>query len=392
MRILHAVETLSRNGGGLPVAVTELAAAVGRGKADWWIDLISSDDLDRVPVDNCLHLSTIGRDRVGGVKAAAWIDEQQRSRPEAGGAFSVIHQHGLWAPLPVSSGRYAKRHGLPLVLSPHGMLEAWAMAYRGGRKKVAWHLYQRRNLDAASVLHAASEAEGERFRRLGFRQPIAILPHGVEPIPKTPLDPEAAGAEKRKRQVLMLSRIHPKKGLDLLLEAWSRLDPSEWELIIAGNDDGGHQPALEAKANQLGLGPDQVRFAGPLFDAAKDTVFRRADLFILPSYSENFGIVVPEALQYGLPVITTSDTPWGKLASEACGWWVDPEVGVIETTLGSAMALSDEERTAMGTRGVALVDREHRWPKIAEGYVSLYRWLAEGGATREAAPECVRFD
>ena len=387
MRILHAVETLSRNGGGLPIAVTEMAASVAKAEPDWHIDLVSSSDPDPVPVSESLHLTTVGRDRVSGARASRWIAEQQQAA-----SFSVIHQHGLWAPLPVGAGRFAKSRQIPLVLSPHGMLEAWAMAYRKGRKTVAWHLYQKRNLQSAAVLHAASESEGERFRRLGFRQPIAMLPHGVEPIAEAPDDPDAVAAPKERKQLLMLSRIHPKKGLDLLLEAWARLAPEDWQLVIAGNDEGDHQAEIEALAKRLGLTDEaRVRFAGPLFDAEKDTAFRRADLFILPSYSENFGIVVPEALQYGLPVVTTADTPWGKLASETCGWWVPPTADAIGGALREAIDIADEERTAMGRRGRDLVDREHRWPRIAEGYVALYRWLADGGQ-RDQAPDCVRFD
>lgn len=387
MRILHAVETLSRNGGGLPIAVTEMAASVAKADSDWHVDLVSSGDPDPVPVSETLHLTTVGRDRVSGARASQWIAEQHQTD-----SFSVIHQHGLWAPLPVGAGRFAKAHDIPLVLSPHGMLEAWAMAYRKGRKTLAWHLYQKRNLRSAAVLHAASESEGERFRHLGFSQPIAMLPHGVEPIAREPEDPEAVAAPKERKQVLMLSRIHPKKGLDLLLEAWARLAPPDWQLVIAGNDEGDHQAEIEALARRLGLDDEaRVRFAGPLFDAEKDTAFRRADVFILPSYSENFGIVVPEALQYGLPVITTADTPWGKLASEKCGWWVPPVADAIGGALREAIALSGKERIAMGQRGRDLVDREHRWPRIAKGYVALYRWLASGADPREA-PDCVRFD
>ena len=372
MTILHAVETLSREAGGLPVAVTELAAALEPAAGgDFGGEILSSPRGEAIRIDPAVRVHREA-------SPAAWLAKQ------APDAFSLVHQHGIWAQLPVAAGRFASKRNLPLMISPHGMLEAWALAHHGWRKRVAMALYQHRNLRSADVLHATSPAEARRFRELGLAQPIARISLGIDPIPEAPRDPEAVAAPKEKRQLLFLSRIHPKKGLELLLDAWAEIEAEGWELVIAGNDDGGHQPALEARARDRRI-ESRVRFAGPLYGVDKDTTFRRADAFILPSFSENFGIVVPEAMQYGLPVITTTGTPWEVLEPEKCGWQVEATGEAIRSALESLIALTDEARQAMGQRGRAVVERDHRWEVIAEKYGEVYRWMAGEGSR----PDCV---
>jgi glycosyltransferase involved in cell wall biosynthesis len=377
MNLLHSVESLSRQAGGLPVAVMNLASALAGAGSEVKCSLLAPPMVsgDAVSVDGSERVRILDGDLEGRRRLTQWHADEP---------FQVIHQHGIWAPLPVATGRFARRKGVPLMISPHGMLEPWALGHHAFRKRLAWLAYQSRNLKSAAVLHATSDAEASQFRHLGFTQPIAVLPLGVAPIPAVPLDPVAADAPKPRRQVLFLSRIHPKKGIDLLLKAWSTLDAPDWELVIAGIDADGHEAALVALAKRLGLG-DRVRFAGPLYGAAKDTAFRRADLLVLPSHSENFGFVVAEALQYGLPVITTLATPWRHIPGEGCGWCVAPESSAIGDALRDAIALSDQERRAMGSRGIDLVRRDHHWPEIAIRFLSLYRWLAESGPR----PDCL---
>lgn len=372
MKILHAVETLSREAGGLPVAVTELAAALARTSADGIEgEVLSSSRGEAIRIDRALGVHRVD-------KPGAWL-----AGPEAE-TISIVHQHGLWARLPVMAGRFAQTKGLPLLISPHGMLEAWALAHHGWRKRIAMMIYQRRNLASANVLHATSAAEARRFRELGLVQPIARISLGIDPAPEDPLDPEAVAAPKRKRQLLFLSRIHPKKGLELLLDAWAGLEAEDWELVIAGNDDGGYRSALEARAKNLGAS-GRVRFVGALYGTKKDTAFRRAEAFVLPSFSENFGIVVPEAMQYGLPVVTTTGTPWEVVGEERCGWQVPANLEGVRGALEELIALPEAERAAMGSRGRAVVERDHRWEAIAVNYAAVYRWMAGRGSR----PDCV---
>jgi glycosyltransferase involved in cell wall biosynthesis len=286
--------------------------------------------------------------------------------------WDLVHSHGLWLPFNHTvAGLAGKRH----IISPRGMLEPWALNNSKWKKRVAWWLYQKRDLKRAIAFHATAESEAESIRRLGFKQPIAVIPNGVDlpEIFKPAVKPEGAS-----KTALFLSRIHPKKGLPMLLDAWKRVAPDNWRLVIAGNDDGNHLPLIEKKLKELGLG-DQVTIAGPLFGKAKDVAYRNADLFVLPSYSENFGIVVTEALGYQLPVLTTTGCPWQELITERCGWWVDPTPEGIEAGLGDALASSSMQLQEMGVRGCELVREKYQWPIIAENMWVFYNWILNGG-------------
>ncbi|MCB1087252.1 MAG: glycosyltransferase, partial [Verrucomicrobiae bacterium] len=238
LRIIHVVETLAKSAGGLPVAVTELADATA-GQAETWI-VAPPPGSDEVPLPESIQRFP----DLGALKAAL---------AAAPPKDTILHQHGLWSPLPVRSGRLAEALGMPLLISPHGMLEPWALAHHGWRKRLAWLAYQRANLNAAAALHATADSEAAQFQALGLRPPVAVLPLGVRPIPEMPLDPPSVAAPKMQRQALFLSRLHPKKGLDRLLQAWAQVRPEGWELIVAGPDETGHRAEMERLADHLAV-------------------------------------------------------------------------------------------------------------------------------------------
>ena len=164
----------------------------------------------------------------------------------------------------------------------------------------------------------------------------------------------------------------------MLLDVWKKLAPENWLLVIAGNDDSNHLPVIERKISEHGLG-ERVVIAGPLFGEAKEAAYRNADLFVLPSYSENFGIVVAEALGFGVPVLTTTGCPWQELKTHKCGWWVEPTPAGIETALNEALKTTNEELSSMGRRGRRLVEKNYQWPGIAERMLEFYDWLLDEG-------------
>jgi len=271
-------------------------------------------------------------------------------------------------------------------LQPHGMLEPWAMNCRAWKKRLAMALYQWQDLQEARVLVATAGAEYENLRALGLRQPIAIIPNGVH-LQQYSIQPRIREiVPPQKRKALFLSRVQGKKGLLNLIDAWSRVRPAGWRLQIAGPDEGGHLAEVMARVRQAGVA-DSVEYVGVVDGDAKRQLYVSADLFVLPTFSENFGVVVAEALAHGLPVITTRGAPWQDLTTYRCGWWIDIGVDPLVAALRSAIALSDDERQAMGARGREYV-RRYDWADIAVQTVDVYRWVL-GLADK---PNCVYLD
>ncbi|MDF7775444.1 glycosyltransferase [Sphingomonas sp. AOB5] len=289
------------------------------------------------------------------------------------GRPDVIHDNGIWLPSNHQVARLARARSIPRVVSLRGMLEPWAINHRKWKKKLAWTLYQRGDLRSAALLHATADIEETNARALGLKGPFCVIANGVD-LPAHSAAEHLAPAPRDRRTALFVSRIHPKKGLPMLLDAWSRLKPEGWQLVIAGPDEDGHAALLSAQIERLGLGGD-VRLIGPVYGAEKDALYQAADLFVLPTYSENFGIAIAEALAYEVPVLTTRGAPWELLETYGCGWWVDPTEEAILSGLRAAIGLSDEARRDMGRRGSAMVAERFDWGGIAMQFQRQYEAL-----------------
>jgi len=308
----------------------------------------------------------------------------------AAGSIALIHDHGVWLPSNGASAAVARKLKLPWLVSPRGMLEPWALAHRAWRKRIAWLLYQQRNLQNAQVVHATSQQEADNLRRLGLRQPLAVIPNGVEFHPFTKIEACSGQARdvtlsgSRLRTILFLSRIHPKKGLLTLVDAWSKVRPAGWRVVIAGPDEGGHRAVVEAQVSAKGL-TAEFAFVGAVEGSAKTALYRAASVFVLPTFSENFGVVVAEALACGVPVITTKGAPWQSLVTHGCGWWVDLGVDPLVEALRQATSMSPEVLRVMGERGRIYAKGAFEWSEIAQQMLDVYRWMVGQGPT----PDCL---
>jgi glycosyltransferase involved in cell wall biosynthesis len=287
----------------------------------------------------------------------------------------VVHNHSLWSMVNVATGWVVPGKRAKLVNSPHGTLSPWALSRSRGIKWLLWPL-QRRALTKADLLHATSEEEFQQIRAQGFTAPVAVVPNGIDVPPmRAPRKPKSSET----RTLLFLSRIHPTKGIDRLLNAWMQLQAShpQWRLVIAGRGDASHVQEVRALAAELGV--ERVEFPGPLYGEAKEQAYFGADLFVLPTHSENFGMVVAEALAHGCPAIVGRGAPWSGLEIEACGWWVDNSMPTLAAALRHAMQQPPEELTAMGLRGRAWMLREYDWTALGQKMDAAYRWLLYGG-------------
>jgi glycosyltransferase involved in cell wall biosynthesis len=320
-----------------------------------------------------------GPGRLGRSPAMArWLVECVRN-----GKVQVIHSHGLWMMPNVYPGRARRAGDVRLVISPRGTVSEWAWNYHRGRKWVMWHvLGQGRAMHAADAFHATSEEEYMDLRRLGFRQPVCVLPNGID------VPPYEKPAPRPRRRLLYLGRIHKKKGIDLLLQAWRAVAPKfpEWELIIAGPDDGGYLGEMQRLAGDLGL--QRVSFPGPVYGGDKLRMYRSADLYVLPTFSDNFALTVAEALVAGTPVVCSKGAPWSGLEKEGAGWWVEIGLDPLVAALEAALAKPPEVLRAMGARGREWMVREYSWEAIGRQMASVYRWLCGQGEQ----PPCVRTE
>ena len=301
---------------------------------------------------------------------------------------SLIHSHGLWLPVNHWAARAARRHNIPLLIHPRGMLETWALNHRGLKKRLALQIYQYRDLETAALFFATGEQEFVNIRRVGLRQPVAIIPNGVE-LPVLENNGSAnqwRSLQDRSHSVVYISRIHPQKGLLHLVEAWGRLRPSDWRLYLAGPDEGGHLAEVMRRVRELRL-ENFVEYVGVVEGDAKTALFDSADLFVLPSFSENFGVVIAEALAHGVPVITTRGTPWEGVMHHGCGWWIDPTVDALTEALQEALNIDGASLLAMGEKGREYA-REFNWTHIAQQTADVYRWVLGLGPM----PECVVCD
>lgn len=293
----------------------------------------------------------------------------------------IVHNHSLWSMVNVASGLLVPAYRARLVTSPRGTLSSWALARRGQQKRALWVL-QRRALEKASLVHATSDEEYQDIRARGLAVPIAIVPNGVDIPP-----PSARREGKARSTLLYLGRLHPIKGLDNLLEAWSRVQHRypAWDLRIVGGGESSHEAHLKRLAAQLEL--RRVEFRGPLYGAEKARAYSEASLFVLPSLSENFGMVVAEALSHGCPAVVCNGAPWSGLVRERCGWWIAPEVAGLTAGLEAAMSTGGADLAEMGRRGRAWMERDFGWEAVAERMEMSYAWVL-GVADR---PDWVRL-
>ena len=214
---------------------------------------------------------------------------------------------------------------------------------------------------------------------MGLRQPVAVIPNGVDVGP-----PPHREAHEAVKTILFLSRVHPKKGLLDLVEAWARVRRPGWRIVIAGGDEDGYRAKVEALVRAGELQSD-FEFVGFVDGARKQACFDAADIFILPTYSENFGIAVAEAMANELPVITTTGAPWQDLVEHRCGWWVAPGVQGVSGALNEAMECDPAELRKMGQRGRQLVLSKYSWAQIGSTALATSQWLLNQSLPKPAA-------
>ncbi len=288
----------------------------------------------------------------------------------------LMHVHSLWMMPSYYPPHSVDGTDCRLITSPRGTLSAWALRHSRWVKRAFWAMGQKELLKRSVCFHATAENEYHEIRQAGFRAPVAVIPNGVH-VPERLLEPR----EKPLHRLLFISRIHPIKGIDLLLRIWRKLerDYPDWELWVVGPDSqiAGYTRQMQLLAKELGL--RRVSFPGPAYGETKERMYFDADLFVLPTHSENFGIVVAEALAHGVPAVVSRQAPWQGLQEHGCGWWPVLEEASLEDSLREGMSLSAFRRREMGLKGREWIRRDYSWEKIGAMMLRTYEWLLGGG-------------
>lgn len=374
MRLVHVVPHISEEASGPSYSVRRLCASLAvLGHEVELSCLAAQGAIPGVRLDVHRQWSVMSRFAVSPSHTLALRRKAEQ--------VDIVHNHSLWSMVNVAAGCVVPGRQAKLVTSPRGTLSAWAFGRSSRVKTLLWPL-QRRALERADLLHATSEVEYREIREQGFKAPVAIIPNGID-LPDLMLERPTG----HQRTLLFLSRIHPIKGVDRLLNAWRELQHlhPEWCLRVVGRGESGHECEIKELAHSLKLA--RVEFPGPLYGVDKSRAYFSADLFVLPSHSESFGVAVAEALAHGIPAIVSQGAPWPGLEAEGCGWWVKHDVPSLTQALNMAMSVPPDLLEAMGRKGRSWMERDFVWRTIADRMASAYRWRLEGGGS----PEWVRI-
>ncbi len=296
----------------------------------------------------------------------------------------VFHLHNLWTPNLHWTARSCRKNGIPYLISPRGTLEPWPLSQKKLKKKLSWLLYQKKDLMKASCIHATSEAEAYNIRNLGIRTPIAIIPNGinVENYPYLKTDNDI------NKTILFLSRVSSKKGVETLIKVWKSIPDqikSNWVLRIVGEGDKGLDDSYYLSIKKLIRDSElsnSVVLAGPKYGIDKINEYKNANLFVLPTYSENFGMVIAEAMVSGVPVITTSGTPWKILNDKKIGWWIENNGNELKNAIVEAISLTETARLHKGVESRKIIIENFSMDVVTSKYNELYNWIVDKSIRR----------
>jgi glycosyltransferase involved in cell wall biosynthesis len=297
-----------------------------------------------------------------------------------------LHIHGLWQEHCALAARAARKAAKPYIISAHGMLEPWALHHKRWKKLLYSMALERRNLNGAACLHALTDREARDYRRFGLDNPVAIVPNGVELPAST--DPSAFFHEypqlAGKRIVLFLARLHFKKGLDLLCQAWKNADrPGDVQLVLAGPDFEGTEARVKSLIKDLDI-TSSVTFTGMLKGERKWNALAAAEVFVLPSRSEGLSVSVLEALGMGVPAIVSSQCNVPEVQTRECGWMIEPDTNELTAALNQYFESSAGNRFMMGMNGRRVIEEKYSWHIVGRQMSAVYEWLAGGGSAPEA--------
>ena len=361
MKILHYIPSVDETSGGVGAYMQLIARDLGK-LCD--LHIITHKGVNDRILENCtIHYMPYKWKPWDNCKAE-FVALLNDIKPD------VFHTNCCWMPLSAITAMWAKKLGYKVIYTPHGMLEPYAIKRHYWTKKLpAIILFQKRGLKVCDMIHATADTEKQNLLKLGWNNNIKVVANCVQ------IDEiEIKKSWQKNKTILFLSRVHPKKGINFLIEAVSQLRSElfGYKIIIAGPGEADYVQELKRMADKYGV-LHMFDFVGPIYANDKWPMYRNADVFVLPTLSENFGIVVPEALASGTPVITTFGTPWAELNDNNCGWCVNVGTEPLVNALRQFLSCSEAHLECMGKRGRQLVEDKYSSASVAKQFVEMYQ-------------------
>ena len=383
LRVGMLIASTSVAGGGVSQAMRSLALALNR-LPNISVEVFAPDD-----GRESLSFGTIPV-RLAPMRGPGWFAYAPRLVSKMlERDLDVLHVHGLWMYISAAAQRWARATGRPYVVSPHGMLDPWALRHNGTRKKLARLLYEGANLENAACLHALCRAEADAIRLAGFHRPITIVPNGVDlpaaaaqPAPwrlRMPLDAKVC---------LFFGRVTPKKQVVQLIKAFARSSVrSNWHLVVVGPAEEGYERETRSAAADAPC-RDRIHIVGPAYEEARSSAYASADLFILPSLSEGLPMAALEAFSHGLPALLSRQCNLPEAFEYGAALEIEPTEDGIASGLEHFFTANDGERVARGLNAVRLAREVFDWDAIAGRMADLYSQLKENRGVREPRESC----
>ena len=376
MKVLFYISSISLKGGGPSRSVPLMAKGLSEAGVEVTLMTNFSDDMNTHALEGSNVTLYVLKEGFKRADVEKYIIKE---------GFDIVQLQSLWSLDYHKVAQICRKHHIPYLITPRGMLEPWSMKQKAFKKNIAMLLYQKRDLNNAACIYTTADMEARNVRELGIKVPCSVIPNGIE----TDGYPCRTSKDMVKKQILFLSRIHVKKGIELLIDAWKELVGSfpDWSIKIVGNGEEVYINELKTKINQLGL-DNCIEILPPVFGQAKVKLYQSSALFVLPSYSENFGMVIAEAMSCGVPVVTSEFTPWSFLNEEKAGWSIKLGLRELINTLNEALCKDSDELFSMGQNAANLVKERFDYLSVTKLTIQLYTWLIQGGDK----PEFVMMD
>lgn len=372
MKIATTVASIGPDAGGLYYSVRALCRGID-GMGQNQVSVFSMGEFDRGVFEHWLPLRPITFKRRF---PRAYGPAFGMRKAIAEFSPDLIHSHGIWMFNSFVASREARRTGAPLMVSPRGMLDPWAVRNSGFKKKLVGKLFEYRFLQSVDCFHALNHSEAESIRAFGLKQPICIIPNGTD----LPVLENKHREPSKVKTLTFIGRIHPKKGLSNLIKSWAQLctnNPeilNQWRLCIAGWEDGNYLSSYRAEATDAGCG-DSIEWRGPVYGEDKDALLRSSDAFVLPSFSEGLPMSVIEAWSFELPVLMTRECNLPEGFDCGAAIELDTSVDGIAAGLERLFSMDEDALRGMGKLGRRLVESSFTWEEQVRKLDSTYRWL-----------------